>query len=189
MAKKVFFSFHYQDVIDFRANIVRQHKLTKDKSAGYFDASIWESAKKTNDIALKKLINRELENTSVTCVLVGSDTFNRRWVDYEIIKSIEKGNKLLAIHINGIKGKDGKTKTKGCNPFYYLGYSYNKTGKRINLHNFIKGEWVEYTDLAGWTVPEVEESRRNKIYRLSTIYSIYDWIENDGFKNFASWVE
>ena len=46
MAKRVFFSFHYQDVIDFRANVVRQHKLTKDDSAGYFDASIWEKAKK-----------------------------------------------------------------------------------------------------------------------------------------------
>lgn len=29
MAKRVFFSFHYQDVIDFRANVVRQHKTTK----------------------------------------------------------------------------------------------------------------------------------------------------------------
>jgi hypothetical protein len=189
MAKRVFFSFHYQDVIDFRANVVRQHKLTKDKNSGYFDASIWESAKKTGDIALKKLINRELENTSVTCVLVGSNTFNRRWVNYEIIKSIAKGNKLLAIHINGIKGKDGKTKTKGSNPFYYLGYSYNNTGKRINFHIFMKGKWVEYTDLAGWTVPEREESMRNKIYRLSTIYPIYDWVDNDGFNNFASWIE
>ena len=46
MARRVFFSFHYQDVIDFRANVVRNHKLTKDKSAGYFDVSIWEDAKK-----------------------------------------------------------------------------------------------------------------------------------------------
>ena len=46
MAKRVFFSFHYQDVIDFRANVVRNHKLTKDDHAGYFDASIWEKAKK-----------------------------------------------------------------------------------------------------------------------------------------------
>ena len=48
MAKRVFFSFHYQDVIDFRANVVRNHKLTKGKSSGYFDSSIWEDAKKTS---------------------------------------------------------------------------------------------------------------------------------------------
>ena len=29
MLKRVFFSFHYQDVIDFRANVVRRHWMTK----------------------------------------------------------------------------------------------------------------------------------------------------------------
>ena len=44
MAKRVFFSFHYQDVIDFRANVVRQHWVTKPdrEDAGFFDASVWE---------------------------------------------------------------------------------------------------------------------------------------------------
>lgn len=44
MAKRVFFSFHYQDVIDFRANVVRNHWMTKPdrEEAGYFDASIWK---------------------------------------------------------------------------------------------------------------------------------------------------
>jgi hypothetical protein len=28
MAKKVFFNFYYQDVVDFRANAVRQHWLS-----------------------------------------------------------------------------------------------------------------------------------------------------------------
>lgn len=188
MAKRVFFSFHYQDVIDFRANVVRNHSLTKDKSAGYFDASIWESAKKTSDLALKRLINSELTNTSVTCVLVGTNTFERRWVDYEIMRSLYKGNDILAIHINSIKGKDGKTKSKGSNPLYYLGYSFDSTGKKLNLHNFIDGKWVAYTDLEGWSVSEVEEKDRNKIFRLSTIYPIYDWIDDNGYDNFAKWV-
>lgn len=188
MAKRVFFSFHYQDVIDFRVNVVRNHKLTKDDNSGYFDASIWEDAKKTSDLALKRLINGELKNTSVTCVLVGTDTFNRRWVDYEIMKSISKGNDLIAVHINGIKGKDGKTKSKGNNPLYYLGYSFDATGKKLNLHNFIQGEWVKYTDLDGWSVSEVVESKRNKVFRLSTLYSVYDWIDDDGYNNFSTWV-
>jgi hypothetical protein len=42
MAKRVFFSFHYDDVIAFRANVVRKHDVTKDTgTAGFFDASIW----------------------------------------------------------------------------------------------------------------------------------------------------
>ena len=73
MAKRVFFSFHYQDVIDFRANVVRQHWMTKPdrEEAGFFDASIWESARRTGSVALKRLINAGLDGTSVTCVLVG----------------------------------------------------------------------------------------------------------------------
>lgn len=188
MAKRVFFSFHYQDVIDFRANVVRNHKLTKDDNAGYFDASIWEDAKKTSDLALKRLINKELQNTSVTCVLVGSHTFERRWVDYEIMKSLKKGNNIVAIHINGIKGKDGKTKNNGNNPLYYLGYSFDKTGKKLSLHNYIQGKWQKYSDLDGWTVKEVSESNRDKIFRLSTVYSIYDWIDDDGYNKFDEWI-
>ena len=188
MAKRVFFSFHYQDVVDFRANVVRNHKLTKDDHAGYFDASIWESAQKTGDLALKRLINGELKNTSGTCVLVGTHTFERRWVDYEIMKSLKKGNDIFAIHINGIKGKDGKTKNNGNNPLYYLGYSFDKTGKKLSLHNYIKNKWVAFSDLDGWTVNEVSENSRNKINRLSTIYSIYDWVKDDGYNNFATWV-
>jgi len=108
MAKRVFFSFHYQDVIDFRVNIVRNHWITKSdrKEAGFFDASIWESAKRTSDLALKKLINKGLSNTSSTCVLIGTDTFQRRWVRYEILRSIFVSNSICGVHINKIKDKD-----------------------------------------------------------------------------------
>ena len=114
MAKRVYFAFHYQDVIDFRANVVRKHNFTGGvEAAGYYDYSIWETAKKTSDLALKKMINAELSGSSVTAVLVGSQTYARRWVRYEIMKSVEKGNVMLGVHINGIKGKDGQTKALG----------------------------------------------------------------------------
>src|SRR5882672_11567922 len=111
MAKRVYFAFHYQDVSDFRANVVRKHNFVEGvKSAGYYDHSIWEDAKKTSPSALKRLINSELENTTVTVVLIGSDTWARRWVRYEIFESIKRSNRVFGIHINSIKGKDEKTK-------------------------------------------------------------------------------
>ena len=92
MAKRVFFSFHYQDVIDFRANVVRNHWMTKPDrtSAGFFDASIWETAKKSGSIAVKRLINSGLEGTTGTCVLIGSQTYLRPWVRYEIPKEFSQ---------------------------------------------------------------------------------------------------
>ena len=190
MAKKVFFSFHYQpDCV--RASQVRNHWLTKPdrQSSGFFDSSIWESAKRTSDLALKRLINSGLENTSNTCVLVGTETYNRRWVSYEIMKSFEKENNIFCVHINSIKGRDGKTKSKGSNPLYYLGYSFSSDGKKLNLHDYVDNKWIEYPDLNGWNVNEVQEKYRNSIYRLSYEYEIYDWVENDGYTNFAKWVK
>lgn len=191
MAKRVFFSFHYQDVIDFRANVVRNHWVTKDdrESAGFFDASIWESAKKEGSMAIKRLINKGLKNTSNTCVLIGTDTFNRKWVSYEIMKSMELGNHVFGVHINSIKGKDGKTKSKGNNPFRYLGYSFSQDGKKFNLHDLIEGKWIKYPDLDGWAVKQVDEKYRNKIFRLSSNYSVYDWNDDNGYENFADWVK
>jgi hypothetical protein len=191
MSKRVFFSFHYQDVIDFRANVVRNHKTTKHESAGYFDASIWEDAKKTSDLALKRLINGGLLNTSVTAVLIGTETYSRRWVRYEIMKSLEKGNLFLGIHINSINGKDGKTKTLGLNPFNYLGIEYSADGRKISLIERNGDKWYYYKDLDGWSVSGISSSRWGKTYTLSDIYNIkvYDWVKDDGYKKFDKWVE
>ena len=192
MAKRVFFSFHYQDVIDFRVNVVRNHWFTKPgrEDAGFFDASIWEDAKKNSPLALKRLINRELQHTSVTTVLIGSETYRRRWVRYEIVKSIAKGNKILGGHINGIKGKNGKIKNLGTNPFDYLAYQYSNDGKRLSIYEWKNRKWVEYQDLAPYTLETtIPLHKRGKFYKLSSLYRIYDWIKNDGYNNFAKWVE
>src|SRR3989442_1145978 len=130
MAKRVFFSFHYQDVIDFRANVVRQHWLTKPdrESAGFFDASIWGSATRSGDPAIKRLINSALDGTSVTCVLAGSQTYARKWVRYEILKSFRKSTSIVTVHINSIKAKDQTTKPKGPNPLSYVGVTFSDSG-------------------------------------------------------------
>jgi len=54
--------------------------------------------------------------------------------------------------------------------------------------NYIGGEWTKYSDLDGWAVREVAKSKRNRIFRLSTIYSIYDWVEDNGSDNFETWI-
>ena len=106
MAKRVYFAFHYQDVTDFRANVVRKHNFAGGvESAGYYDHSIWEEAKNTSPLALKRLINRGTAKYFRDCRVIGSHTWARRWVRYEIMKSIERGNFLLGVHINSITGK------------------------------------------------------------------------------------
>jgi hypothetical protein len=193
MANRVFFSFHYQDVIDFRANVVRNHWLTKPdrEAAGFFDASIWESAKKQGDVALKRLINGGLDNTSNTCVLIGSDTYARPWVRYELLKSFKRGNHLFGIHINSIKGKDGLTKTAGANPLEYVGITYSADGQQATLWEKIGNDWVKYDKVDGSATyaVNVPEQYREKGFNLSNWYASYDWNTNDGFNNFATWLK
>lgn len=194
MAKRVFFSFHYKDVVDFRANIVRNHWITKlnREDSGYFDMSLWENTKTQGDFAIKRLINNGLENTSVTCVLIGSDTSNRRWVRYEIMKSLERGNSVLGININCIKGKDGQTKSCGANPFEYLGLVFSRSGDTGTLFEKTDGSWIEYKEINGSSIiSNVNHSPeyRGKSYNMSYFYPVYDWIADDGYNNFSKWVD
>jgi hypothetical protein len=189
MAKRVYFAFHYQDVIDFRANVVRNHRLIGGaEKAGYFDASIWEEARKKNPLALKRMINTELENTSVTVVLIGSDTYARPWVRYEIFKSIERGNSLIGIHINSVKGKDQKTKPLGPNPFDYLGLIISNDGKRGTPREWDSQKWIDFAELGTFGIYEQPVDKRGKGFKLSHWLTVYDWVADDGYQNFNSWI-
>jgi len=194
MARRVYFAFHYQDVIDFRANVVRNHWLTKPDrdAAGFFDASIWESAKRTGSIALKRLINSGLERTTVTCVLIGTQTFVRPWVRYEIMKSFRENNKLFAVHINSIRGRDQLTKLKGPNPLSYLGVTFSESGLTATLWEKVNSEWKKYIEIgdsAPYQTGGVSQAYRGKGFNLSQWYPEYDWVTDDGYSNFTHWVE
>jgi hypothetical protein len=113
MARTVFFSFHYQRDI-WRANVVRNSGVVIGQAAaGFKDASLWEEAKKKGDHVIQKMIDDALVGTSVTVVLIGAKTAGRKFINYEIDKSIERGNGILGIHIHNIKDQWGYTDTKG----------------------------------------------------------------------------
>ena len=190
MAKRVFFSFHYEDVKTFRANVVRNHWLTKkdSKDAGFFDASIWEDAKKHGDADVKRLINGNLENTSVTCALIGKDTWSRRWVRYEIMKSYDRENKLFGIHINSIKDKNQIVLPFGKNIFDYLGFIVSSDGSYLTYYEHDGSKWNEYTDLPKKRI-YWDKQYWGKSYKLSEWVPVYDWELQKGYDNFSDWVE
>jgi hypothetical protein len=193
MARRVFFSFHYQDVIDFRANVVRNHWMTKPdrEEAGYFDASVWENARRQGETALKRLINGALEGTSNTCVLIGSQTYARPWVRYELLKSFRRGNHLFGVHINGIKSKNGNTETLGPNPLEYVGVTFSADGSTATLWEKNESAWTEYDkiDESANCAFQVEQQFRGKGFNLGNWYQVYKWNANDGYNNFSSWVK
>lgn len=139
MARHVFFSFHYQNDI-WRVNVVRNsHIVEGTAAAGFRDASLWEEAKLKGDAAIKRLIDKGLEGTTVTAVLIGSETANRKYVNYEIEKSIERGNGLLGIYIHQIKDSNGYTCRQGAVPSLL-----SRHGAPVyNWDQYQFGNWVE----------------------------------------------
>lgn len=114
--RSVYFSFHYADV--WKANVVRNSGVVIGvRSAGFSDGSLWEEAKLKSRKALEKIIEEGLGGSSVTVVLIGSETAQREWVKHEIKRSIARGNALVGVYIAQILDRNGKTARRGAVPY------------------------------------------------------------------------
>jgi len=138
MDKNVFFSFKYEDLS--RAIVVRDSWVAQGKEArGFIDKANFDKLEMQGDGAIWKWIDRQLDGTSVTVVLVGNKTCNSRWVKYEIKKSIEIGNGLLGIDISKIRDSEGNT-TERCGqiPEGYKFYMWHNDGGYDKIDDWIE---------------------------------------------------
>lgn len=133
MDRRVFFSFHYEKDI-WRAGQVRNSWVTKPdrESAGFWDAASWEEVKKKGEEAIKEWIRNQMKNTSVTVVLIGAETAERKYVQYEIKHSWDRGNGLIGVYIHNLENENGKKGVKGADPFKALGYNGIRTYDWVN---------------------------------------------------------
>jgi hypothetical protein len=126
MARRVFFSFHYENDIN-RSMTVRNSWVTQGKeAAGFIDKAAFEQIKRQGDNAVHRWIDRQLEGTSVTVVLIGSETLNRPFVQYEICQSLQRGNAVIGVLINGIRDMNTRTTSMKGNIHTIIGYYNNK---------------------------------------------------------------
>lgn len=207
--RRVFFSFHHADIM--RVNNVRLSGEFANSASqsgrdieGFYDSSLWESRRREGDDAIKALIREGVKNSSTVCVLVGSETWSRRWVRYEIARAIIDGRGLLAVQVNGLNHHQLRIPHPfGENPLNWLGvgkapqalpteptyYLYNKQ-MRWNGLQYI-AEWLPYEDYTnpvnrpkwladpnpGWVMP------------LSANASAYDYVGGSGAKNIGAWID
>ncbi len=114
MARNVFFSFHYDNDVQ-RAFVVRQSWVTQPNrtASGVIDRADFESIKRNGDAAIKRWIDNQLIGSSVTVVLIGSETLQRPYVKYELEQSISRGNGIIGVFVNNIRNFD-QTTTSRC---------------------------------------------------------------------------
>jgi MTH538 TIR-like domain (DUF1863) len=192
MARKTFFSFHYKPDV-WRAWNVRNSWVVKPEDQevqGFFDNSVFESKQRTSDDILKGFLRDGLDGTSVTCVLSGTSTWARRWVRYEIARSVVKGNGLLTVDIHGVENAQKETCEKGSDPLSAIGVYKTDTG--IFLAEWKNGKWVKYDDYTLAIPLEVlwfAAPTNANVVQLSTHCLRYDFAAQNGRANIGGWIE
>lgn len=95
MTRRVFISYQHED--RKKANGFRILRWNKNVDVEFQDRHLLSPVDSTNDDYIKRKIREEMKGTSTTVVIVGKETKNSDWVDYEIEQSIEEGKGLVAI--------------------------------------------------------------------------------------------
>ncbi|WP_421016787.1 TIR domain-containing protein [Furfurilactobacillus cerevisiae] len=125
MTRRVFYSFHYQ----LDASRVQQIKnIGAIEGQKIVNSNEWEAVKRQGDLAIQNWIDDAMMYTSCTIVLVGEETADRKWVQYEIKHSFEQKRPIFGIYIDRIRNLQGQTARKGKNPFsrWSIGEGLNK---------------------------------------------------------------
>ena len=112
--RRVFYSFHYKPD-NWRASQVRNIGAVEGNKP--VSDNDWESVAGAGESAIKKWIDNQMEGRTCTIVLVGKNTANRKYINYEIIQSWNKGMGVVGVHISGLQDRGGNTSGKGDNPF------------------------------------------------------------------------
>lgn len=153
MARRVFFSFHYdrdvRRVVQVRNSWVVR---AKGEAQPFLDKADWETIKRTGDAAVEKWIDAQLGGTSVTAVLIGAQTYSRKWVKYEIKRSYERGNGIFGIFIHNVKDPVSGVDQQGKNPLDH--WSLTTNGRNVSFSAIYPTyDWVYddgYKNLSTW---------------------------------------
>ena len=118
--RQIFYSFHFANDA-MRVQQIRNIGALEDNKP--VSENQWEDIKRKGDDAIKRWIDDNMSYRSCVIVLIGTETAERKWVQYEIKKAWEDKKGLFGIYIHNLKcPKTGKC-LKGPNPFDLFEFS------------------------------------------------------------------
>jgi hypothetical protein len=132
MARKVFFSFHYQPDCQRAAQV---------RSMGMVEGNVpvsdndWEQIKGGGDAAIKRWIAGQLNGKSCAVVLIGSQSAGRKWINHEIIEAWKAKKGVVGIYIHNLKSLNGQQSAKGVNPFDKLDFGDKKFSSVVKAYD------------------------------------------------------
>lgn len=132
MVRRAFFSFHYLED-NWRASQIRNIGTIRGNKA--VQDNDWEKLKRGGDKAIKKWIDSQLKGKSVAIVLVGENTANRKWINYEIKRAWELGKGVFGIHVHRLKDRNQTISERGENPFSYVKVDCEYLSSVVNIYS------------------------------------------------------
>jgi antiphage defense system Thoeris ThsB-like protein len=166
MARRVFYSFHYE--LDCaRAALVRNMGVVEgNRPARDHD---WETITGGGAKAIRKWIDGQLYGKSCNVVLIGAKTAGLEWINYEIKKAWDDKKGVVGIYIHKLKAF-GIQSSKGRNPFEL----FTMDGSRKRLSSIVKTYNPPYTDSKD-VYAHIRENLEDWIEEAIDIRKNYEW--------------
>jgi hypothetical protein len=200
--RRVYFAFDFDDLA--RVEIVRQNGklgLRETIQRGFYDRAVWESRAAKNESGLLALMREAVRNSTIVCVLSGTNTWRSRWVKYEIARAVVEERGLLAIHVEDLEPSRVTPERPGLNPLHVMGLYQDENGHHylVERHEVVKDvttgalgfEWRLYADHAEPVVPPryVGEIGMGQAAPLSLFTAEHDFVTDDGAANIGAWID
>lgn len=98
MTKHVFLSFVVED-LDL-VNLFRGQAKNQKSDLAFDDYSVKQPYNSTDAAYIRSQISAKIRSASVTLCLIGPHTATSSWVEWEIRKSYELGNKVIGVRLD-----------------------------------------------------------------------------------------
>jgi hypothetical protein len=132
MARKVFYSFHYEPD-HWRVSQVRNMGVVEGQPL--LSDNEWEKVERGGNTAIEDWIDAQMKGKSCVVVLIGEKTANRKWVKYEIKKAWEAKKGVVGIYIHNLKDNGGNQSNQGSNPFDSITIDGKKLSETVKAYN------------------------------------------------------
>jgi hypothetical protein len=149
-----------------------QDRTWKDMDSQSFSSNDWEKVADPHDKeAIKAWIDGEMQHQSCVVVLIGGDTADSEWVNYEIRHAWEQRKGVLGVYIHNLVDGRGTQSPMGRNPFDYFSVGERRLSEIVRVYDPPFKESKEVYDhirrsLDSWIEEAIKIRRANRRFRV-----------------------
>lgn len=97
--RRIFISYHSQKNAQYKYTL---NMWAKNQSVkfDFYDFSVGVSIKSKNESYIKKVITKKLNESNLVLCIIGEETHEREFIDWELEKAKELQKKIIAVKVN-----------------------------------------------------------------------------------------